>query len=116
MSDQAIRTIAVAGGGIVGLSAALAFARSLPRTSITLIETPLDPAALAERLPVTWPTVHRFHSLIGVDEHALIGDGIASHHVGTVVETPEERSVHVATAFDLAVCATILDGGAGARA
>ena len=94
MSDRAIRTIAVAGGGIVGLSAALAFARSLPRTSITLIETPSDPAALAERLPVTWPTVHRFYSLIGVDEHALIGDGIATHHVGTVVETPRGNWVH----------------------
>jgi tryptophan 7-halogenase len=94
LSDRAIRTIAVAGGGIVGLSAALAFARSLPRTTVTLIETPPDPAAIAERIPVTWPTVHRFHSLIGIDERDLIGNGIATHHVGTVLEAPRGNWVH----------------------
>lgn len=94
MSDRAIRSIAIAGGGIVGLSAALAFARSLPRSNVTLIEMAPDPAALADRVAVTWPTVHRFHSLIGIDEVALISEGIAAHHVGTIVETPRGSWVH----------------------
>lgn len=84
--DRAIRSIAIAGGGIVGLSAALAFARSLPRTKVTLVETPSDPAALADRMPTAWPTVGRFHAAAGLDELDLVRDGIAAHHLGTIVE------------------------------
>ena len=86
MSDRAIRSIVVAGAGIVGLSAALAFARSLPRTSVTVVETPVDRAALADRLPTAWPTISRFHALIGLDEIELVRSGIAIHHVGTLFE------------------------------
>ena len=37
--ERAIRTTVVVGGGIVGLSAATAFALALPGTSVTVIET-----------------------------------------------------------------------------
>jgi tryptophan halogenase len=86
MIDRAIRSIVIAGGGIVGLSAALAFQRSLPRTSITVVETAVDPAALADRMPTAWPTISRFHALIGLDELDLVRSGIAVHHVGTLFE------------------------------
>ena len=95
MSERAIRSIVVAGGGIVGLSAALAFSRSLPRTKITVVETPRDPAALADRMPTAWPTISRFHALIGLDEIELLRSGIATHHVGTVIEGwPGKTWVH----------------------
>lgn len=95
MSERAIRSIVVAGGGIVGLSAALAFSRSLPRTKITVVETPPDPAALADRMPTAWPTISRFHALIGLDEIELLRSGIATHHVGTVIEGwPGKAWVH----------------------
>lgn len=77
MSASAIRTLAVLGGGITGLSAATAFARALPQLAVTVIETPPDPGALADRLPGTTTAVHRFHAAIGLDERALIRSGAA---------------------------------------
>jgi|tagenome__1003787_1003787.scaffolds.fasta_scaffold20988006_3 tryptophan halogenase len=82
--DGAIRSIVVTGGGIVGLSAAIAFARALPDTSVSVIETPVDPAALADRLPTALPEISRFHALIGLDEQELVRSGIATHHLGTL--------------------------------
>ena len=83
MSDRAIRSIAIAGGGIVGLSAALAFRRALPQSTVRVIELPADPAAVADRMPTAWPSVHPFHRLIGLEEAQLVRDGIAVHHLGT---------------------------------
>ena len=85
-NGRAIRTIAVAGGGIVGLSAALAFERALPGTRVTVIATTPDPAALADVLPTLHPMSARFHALIGVDEAELVRSGIATHHLGTRFE------------------------------
>ena len=84
--ERAIRSIAVAGAGIVGLSAALAFARTLPGTHISIIETPGEPVALADLLPTAHPTIARFHALIGLNEIELVRSGIATHHLGTIFE------------------------------
>ncbi|MCM8729542.1 tryptophan 7-halogenase [Hephaestia sp. GCM10023244] len=83
MSDRAIRSIAILGGGIVGLSAACAFARALPATRVTLIATPPDPAALADRALATWPRTARFHAAIGLDEPGLLHHAGATHRLGT---------------------------------
>lgn len=84
--ERAIRTVLVLGGGIVGLSAALAFARALPKVRVTVIDTPPDPAALADRMPGTLPTIARFHAAIGLDEAELVRAGIATHRLGTRFE------------------------------
>jgi tryptophan halogenase len=84
--DREIRSVAVVGGGIVGLSAAIAFARALPRARIELISTVPDPAALADRMPGTLPTVNRFHAAIGIDELELVRGAIATHRLGTRFE------------------------------
>ena len=81
--DRAIRSICVAGAGLVGLSAAVAFARALPGARITILATPPDPAALADRLPASLPTIHRFHFAAGLDELDLVRSGIASHLLGS---------------------------------
>ena len=86
MSSTAIRTIHVAGDGIVGLSAALAFSRALPGVEVTVLRLPADAAALADRFPATLPTVGRFHAAIGFDEADLVRRGIAVHHLGTRFE------------------------------
>jgi len=92
MSDRAIRSLAILGGGIVGLSAAAAFARALPLLAITVIETPPDPAALADRLPGSTSTIHRFHASIGLDEAALLRAGAAVPRLGLRFEHwPEGR-------------------------
>jgi tryptophan halogenase len=67
-----IERIAVFGGGAVALSAACAFARALPRVAVSLVATPPDPAALADRLPGTLPAVHGFHEAIGFPAAELI--------------------------------------------
>jgi tryptophan halogenase len=80
---SAIRSVCVAGGGIVALSAALAFARALPRAKVTVAALPIDPAALADRLPSTLPPVGRFHAAVGLDELELVRASIATHRLAT---------------------------------
>ena len=93
MSERAIRSVAVVGGGIVAFSAALAFRKALPNAVVTVLETPVNPAALADRMPTTWPSVGQFHGLIGLDELDLVRRGIAVHHVGTVFQDwPDGRN------------------------
>ena len=86
MTDRRIRSIAVIGDGIVGLSAALAFRRALGEVTVTLVATKRDPAALADRMPTSLPSIHRFHALMAVDERELVQTGIAVHHLGTRFE------------------------------
>ena len=84
--ERAIRSVCVAGAGLVGLSAAIAFARALPAVRVTVLELPEDPAALADRLPGTLPNIHRFHAAIGLEEAELVRDGAALHRIGTGFE------------------------------
>jgi tryptophan halogenase len=84
--ERAIRTIAVAGSATVGLSAAIVFARALSGTSVTVIETRPDPAAVADLIPTTWPAVTRFHAALGLDEQELVAARIATHHLGTIFD------------------------------
>ena len=86
MNRAAIRSILVAGDGIVGRSAALAFARALPGVDVSLLAVAPDPAALAEQIPATLPMVDRFHAAIGFDELDLVRRDIACHHLGTRVD------------------------------
>lgn len=83
MTRAPIRSILVAGDGIVGLSAALAFSRALPSVAVSLLPLPSDPAAVADHFPATLPTIGRFHAAAGLDELDLIRRGIAVHHLGT---------------------------------
>lgn len=77
-----IASIAVLGAGIVGLSAAIAFARALPGLAVTLIDTPDDPATLTDRLPGTLPSITTFHDRIGLRERDLLTAG-TTHRLGT---------------------------------
>ena len=84
--DRAIRSIVVIGGGIVALSAALAFRHALPHVAVTIVETPPDPAALADRLTAAWPSIHRFHAAIGLSDADLIATRAATPLLGTRFE------------------------------
>ena len=81
--EREIRTILVAGAGLTGLSAALAFARALPRTKVTLLALPAGVSAVADRLVPVLPPTGRLHSLLGIDELAPVRDGIAAHQIAT---------------------------------
>ncbi|MFL9841840.1 tryptophan 7-halogenase [Sphingomonas sp. ST-64] len=83
MTARAIRSICVVGDGVVGLSAAAAFARALPAVAVTIVPAEPDPAAVAEIQCATWPSIHRFHAAIGLDEQELVRAGVATHLLGT---------------------------------
>nr|WP_281393309.1 tryptophan 7-halogenase [Sphingomonas xinjiangensis] len=73
-----MRTVAVVGGGPVAMAAALAFARALPRAEVTLIGTPVDPAALSDHLPVLLESGRAHLALLGLDEDALLARALAT--------------------------------------
>lgn len=92
MSARAIGSVCVVGDGIVGLSAAAAFARALPQVAVTIVPATPDAAAVAEIQCATWPSIHRFHAAIGLDERELVRAGIATHLLGArFVNWPQER-------------------------
>lgn len=76
-----IRSVLVAGAGIVGSMAALAFRRALPAASIGIVATPPDQAALADRLPATLPATNELFDLIGIAEDDLVRAGAATHRL-----------------------------------
>lgn len=84
--ERAIRSVCVAGAGLVGLSAAIAFARALPRARVEVVALPADSAALADRMPSTLPAIARFHAAVGLDEADLVRSGIATHRLATRFE------------------------------
>jgi tryptophan halogenase len=69
------------GDGPVGLTAAIAFAAALPQARLTVIATPDDPAALADRLPVADPRALGFLATLSIDEAGLVAAG-ATHRIG----------------------------------
>ena len=79
---EALHDIVVVGGGIVALTAAIAFARALPRATVSLVATKADPAALADRLPAVTPAVAEMFETLGLDEAALVAGGVATHRLG----------------------------------
>jgi tryptophan halogenase len=83
---EPLRSIAVFGGGIVALSAATAFARALPGAAVQIIATPLDPAALADRLPGALPISHRFHAHLGFSEADMVRRAGALPRLATLFE------------------------------
>lgn len=91
MSARAIRSVCVIGDGIVGLCAAAAFARALPQITVTIVPAEPDAAAVAEIQCATWPSIHRFHAAIGLDERELIRAGIATHLLGARFGTWHEN-------------------------
>lgn len=87
MSDsQRIGSITVAGAGIVGLSAALAFAQALPRARVQLLDLEPDLAALADRMPGTLPAIRHFHRLVGIGELDLVREAGTTHRISTRFE------------------------------
>lgn len=84
---HAPRTIVIVGAGVVGTTAALAFARALPLEHHRIICIPAkgDDADLGAAYPVvaSSPAVRAFHAELGVDEGALVRSGTAGFSLGT---------------------------------
>ncbi|HEY0412846.1 MAG TPA: tryptophan halogenase family protein [Allosphingosinicella sp.] len=79
----AIETVVVAGGGIVGWSAAAALKRRLPALRVTLIASPPPPEALAERIASTLPSILGFHADLGLTEEDTVVRARSGLRLGT---------------------------------
>ncbi|MES3150783.1 tryptophan 7-halogenase [Sphingomonas faeni] len=78
MSDgTGLRSIAVFGGGVTALAAAIAFARALPRSTVTLVTMPIEAAAFADTMPTAWHAVLPILERLGIDDRTMIATGSA---------------------------------------
>lgn len=78
-----LRRIAVAGHGPVGLAAAIALRRALPRTEVIVVPVADDPAALADHAATTIPHSNAFHRRLAIEEAGLVVRAGASHRLAT---------------------------------
>jgi tryptophan halogenase len=78
---QPLRRVVIAGDGPVGLCAAIALRRALPRTAVVLVPAALDDAALADCAGTTLPSSAAFHHRHGIDEAGLVQRAGASHRL-----------------------------------
>jgi len=75
--------IVVAGDGPLGVLAAIALKRALPRTELIVVAIPPDPAAFAERVGTALPFTNRLHDQLGIAEEDLVRKAGASHRLVT---------------------------------
>src|SRR4051794_13222134 len=86
MDSRAIRSVLVAGGGIVGWSAAAALKRRLPTLSVTVIACPPADNALAERIICTLPSIVDFHGDLGLSAADTVVGAGSGYRLGTRFE------------------------------
>lgn len=86
MGSNAIRSIVVAGDGVVGWSAAAALKRRLPILSVSVIAVPPPPDALAERVVCTLPSIVDFHRDLGLSDADTVLRAGSGYRLGTRFE------------------------------
>jgi len=82
----AVRTIIVAGGGIVGWSTAAALRRRIPALAVTVLPVPSPADALADRIGTTLPSILDFHNDIGISEGDIVSRIGCNFRLGTAFE------------------------------
>ena len=81
-----IRSVVVAGGGMVAWGCAAAIKRQLPALEVTVIPLPVAPGALADRIASTLPSILDFHRDIGLGDNDPIVLANSGFRVGTLFE------------------------------
>lgn len=92
MRAPPIQSVIIAGGGIVGWSAAAALRRQLPGLAVTVIAVPPPADALADRIGSTLPSINDFHSDIGLSEADVVLRAGSRYRLGTQFEDWAEGS------------------------
>jgi tryptophan 7-halogenase len=85
-SDNRIARIVVAGGGLVGWSAAIALKRRLSALEVTLVDQAPPAEAVADRIGATLPSINGFHLDIGLTEADTVIRAGSSFRLGTLFE------------------------------
>jgi tryptophan halogenase len=81
---EPLREVVVVGGGITGWAAAAALKRRVPALSVTILPLAPPPAALADRLASTLPSILGFHADMGLGiEDSVLRTGSA-YRLGTL--------------------------------
>jgi tryptophan halogenase len=86
MPENAVRDVVVAGGGIVGWSAAAALRRHLPDIAVTVVAAPPPADALADRIGSTLPSIIAFHGDLGLSEANAVARTGSGYRLGTLFE------------------------------
>lgn len=86
MTGPAVATVVVVGSGITAWSTAAAVKRRIPLLDVTIIPAPVDPAALADRMIGTLPSIHGFHHDIGLTDEDAIARSRSGLRAGTLFE------------------------------
>jgi tryptophan 7-halogenase len=77
------RAVLVVGDGQVGVLTAIALRQALPTTTVTVIPSPPDNAAFADRIGTAMPFTNRLHDRLGILEMDLVQKAGASHRLVT---------------------------------
>ena len=86
MDSRAIRSVLVAGGGIVGWSAAAALKRRLPKVSVSVIAISPAANALADWIACTLPSIVEFHRDLGLADADTVVRAGSGYRLGTRFE------------------------------
>ncbi|UIP06077.1 tryptophan 7-halogenase [Erythrobacter sp. SDW2] len=80
---EPLRRIVIAGGGQLGVLAAVALGRALPGCQVVVIAQAPSPASFADRSPTALPFTNKLHDRLGIDEGALVLRAGGSHRLVT---------------------------------
>jgi tryptophan halogenase len=81
-----IRSVVVAGGGMVAWGCAAALRRKLPAIEVTAVPLPVAPGALADRIASTLPSILDFHRDIGLEDSDPVLRAGCGFRAGTLFE------------------------------
>ena len=84
--SASIETVSVVGGGISAWSAAAALKRRIPALKVQLIGAPVSPAALADRMISTLPSIHGFHQDLTLTDEDTIVRAESGQRLGSLFE------------------------------
>jgi tryptophan halogenase len=86
MRSGPIASVVVAGGGIVGWSAAAAIKRNIRKLRVTVVASAPPEDALADRVGSTLPSIIGFHADLGLTEADTVARARSGYRLGTRFE------------------------------
>ena len=76
-----LRSVCIAGGGQVGVLAAIGVKRALPGCEVTVIGLPPGPLDFADHAASALPFTNKLHDRLGISEEAIVAQAGGSHRL-----------------------------------
>lgn len=80
---EPLRRVVVAGGGPLGIIAAIALRRALPACEVVVVGTQPSPAAFADAAPTAMPFTNKLHDRLGIAEAEIVTRAGGSYRLVT---------------------------------